>query len=459
MAGFVVVGLSLAFLVFSITLLAPLVPTPQVALFNFTFDTSLLTLYFFIFCTLYNSILITVIGIYDRTRAKAEKQSALHSFSIMIPARNEEEMISNTLNSILEMDYPSEKFDIIIIDDGSSDRTPQILKRYRRKFSNVSILRVPFAESGSGKSSALNRGYKYLLEHHPNVDKENWIIGVFDADGMPESSMLRKVSYQFTQKKVGAVQTLVRISNRNDSLLAKLQDIEFVTFAKVTQFVRNIFHGAVALGGNGQFVRAIALESIEIVPGQFWRKNALTEDLDLGTRLLLAGWENTFLATSAVQQQGVTDLGALYKQRTRWCWGTLQTFITYLLSLKVFKHKIGLVKKIDLAYYLSCQIIPPMVLATWLLSLLSMLGIIFVYNPFPAYFMIANSVSFLPLIGYGLWTTRREYPLKKLIPFLLITNAYTYHWIICTMRALLHVLKRDKPLWIKTAKILAVKTG
>ena len=453
MAGFLVIGVGLSLLVLFATLLIPMLPTQQIALFNITIDTSLLTLYFFVFCTLYNLTMLAVIAIYDNSRLRAEKTSETHRFSIMIPASNEEQVISNTLDAVFRMDYPSDKFDVLVIDDGSVDKTPQILEHYKSNFSNLSILRVATEESRKGKSTALNRGFKYLLDKNSNADRKNWIIGVFDADGVPDPEMLKKISYQFLNKEVGAVQTLVRIGNRKNSLLARLQDVEFVTFAKVTQYVRNIFHGAVGLGGNGQFIRASALESIQITPGEYWRRDSLTEDLDLGTRVLLAGWENAFVSTTYVNQQGVIDWKALYRQRTRWCWGTLQTFSKYLVSLDVFKHKISIVKKIDLAYYLSFQMILPAVLLIWILSFLGLLGVILISNSFPVYFMIANSISFFPLIGYGLWTTRKEYPIRLLIPLLFITTAYTYHWIICTICAFIHILKRDSPKWVKTTKI------
>ncbi|MCL5067772.1 MAG: hypothetical protein M1368_05395, partial [Thaumarchaeota archaeon] len=59
-----------------------------------------------------------------------------------------------------------------------------------------------------------------------------------------------------------------------------------------------------------------------------------------------------------------------------------------------------------------------------------------------------------PLIAYGLWTVRREYRASLIVPLLILTNAYTYHWVICTMRAMVHVVKRDKPRWVVTKKTL-----
>jgi len=490
LAAFVAVGLGLTLLLFLVTLLGPAFVTHSAAMLNVTVDSTPLTLFFFLFCTLYNLTLISVVFVHDRRRVKEEKEATSHFFSIMVPARNEELVIQRTLNRILSLDYPRELFEVILIDDGSGDRTVEIGTGLLRRFGNLDILRIPISESGQGKSHALNVGFRYLLEKH-RQSRVDWVIGVFDADGLPERDMLKKASYQFRNPRVGALQSLVRMSNRRDFFLGLLQDIEFSTFARVSQFVRSIFKGAVALGGNGQFIRSTALESIVLETGEWWRREALTEDLDIGTRMLLNGWENEFLVTTAVSQQAVDSFGALYRQRTRWAWGTLQALSTYVLSGRLFKAKVGLVKKMDMAYYLFFILIPPVMLLCWIISFLSLAAIISTYNPFPSYFMITNGVSFFPLIAYGLLNTRKEdthndwprlccycrrevthgrrfcdqcgrlieipqartHSILFLIPLMVITTAYTYHWIPCTVRAMLHVLMRDRPKWAKTRRV------
>ena len=109
-------------------------------------------------------------------------------------------------------------------------------------------------------------------------------------------------------------------------------------------------------------------------------------------------------------------------------------------------------RRLDLIYYLSAAILPPLILLVWAISIMGLLGLFIVYNPFPAYFTVVNSISFFPLIGYGLWTVRKEYNSKLFIPLLILTNAYTYHWVICTLRAMVHVLKKEKPRWVVTRK-------
>ncbi len=451
MAGFEIVGLSLACMLLVVTMLGPMLAPQLQPILGITVDATPLVLYFFIFASVYNTILVSTLVIQDRKRWQ-EKEATQHSFTLMIPCRNEENVIESTIHSIMEVNYPAEKFEILAINDGSTDNTGQLLNNLTIRYPNLLILEIPIEKSGRGKSEALNKGFIFLMDNGQFRDSKDWIIGVIDADGQVNPKILSKTSYSFQDSKTGAVQVLVRINNIKHSILAKLQDIEFITFARITQSARTVFRGAVALGGNGQFIRATALKTLELTGGEYWRSESLTEDLDLGTRILLEGWENTFLTTTAVYQHGVTTFGALYKQRTRWSWGALQCFLKYVPTFEIFKHKISFSKKLDLLYYLSVPLIPPLIIVVWALSILALIGMFRVVTPFPTVFLVANSISFFPLIGYGLWSYRREYPKKYLIPLVFLTTAYTYHWVACTVAAMKRIILRKKPTWVVTHK-------
>ena len=451
MAGFEIVGLSLACLLLVVTMMGPILAPQLQPILGVTIDATPLVLYFFVFATIYNAILVTTLAIQDRKRWQ-EKEGQTHVFSIMIPCRDEENVIENTVHSLMRTEYPKQKMEILAIDDGSTDNTSSILERLAHNYTNLRILQVRHKISGQGKSAALNKGFAHLLATSQFRNDPNWIIGVIDADGQVDPKILSKTSYSFQDPKTGAVQVLVRISNIKNSILAKLQDVEFITFARITQSARTVFKGAVALGGNGQFIRVSTLESTELTPGEYWRNESLTEDLDLGTRVLLAGWENNFLTTTAVHQHGVTTFRALYKQRTRWSWGALQCFLKYVPTFEIMKHKISAAKKLDLLYYLSVPLIPPLIILVWALSLFALLGLFRVATSFPSIFLLANSVSFFPLIGYGLWTFRHEYSKKQIVPLIFITTAYTYHWVVCTVAAMYRIILRKKPSWVVTRK-------
>ncbi len=416
-------------------------------------DTSILTIYFIITCMLYNVFLVIVLALRHHT----EGEDVGHYFSLLIPAHNEEKVIEQTINNVFKLDYPSELFEVIVVNDGSADKTEEIVKRLQKKYLNLKQLNIPMTNGGRGKSKALNVGLADFLLTWRGLGvnpRHRWIIGVFDSDADPQANMLKKASFQFNQQDVGGVQTLVRIKNRKKSFLAKLQDIEFLAFARVVQNARNNYTGAVALGGNGQFVRATALDASALkVMEEYWRNDSLTEDLDLGVRLLSNKWKNVYLDTTFVSQEGTETLSTMFRQRERWAWGTLQTLKRFILSPTFWKKDIGFKVKVDVSLYLVNIFLPVLVTLCWILSGLSLLGLAKITNFFPFAFTFGISFSFLPLLGYGLWKQRAEYPKWQIIPLMLITTAYTYHWIPCVMSALVKMIA-SKPRWVKTPRFV-----
>jgi len=418
-------------------------------------DTTFLTLYFIVTCTLYNAFLMIVIA----RGHKSEGEDVGHYFSLLIPAHNEEQVLGETLNHVLSLDYPSELFEVLVINDGSTDKTEEIVHKFQEKHTNLKLLSIPPFNGGRGKSPALNTGLADFLLTWRGLEvkpRHRWIIGVFDSDAAPQANMLKKVSFQFNKQDVGGVQTLVRIKNRKNSFLAKLQDIEFLAFARAVQYARNNYAGSVALGGNGQFVRATAFDTAALRPiEEYWRNESLTEDLDLGVRLLTLKWKNVYIDTTSVSQEGTETLMAMFRQRERWAWGTLQTLKLFVLKPRFWRTKINLRVKIDISIYLIHILLPIFVCICWIWSGLSFLGIIETTNFFPLAFTLANGFSFLPLLGYGLWKERTEYPRWQIIPLLFMTVAYTYHWIPCVTSAFVKMTVA-KPIWTKTPRFAKV---
>lgn len=414
-------------------------------------DTTLLTLYFLIACTLYNVLILFIIGLGNLE----DGDDVAHFFSIIIPARNEELVLKETLRRVFAFDYPSELFEVVVINDGSTDNTENLVSDEQKNHPNLKLINVSQARAGYGKGSALNRAFGDFLLTWRGLEiepRDRWIIGVFDSDAIPDPNMLKKVSFQFRNHKVGGVQTLVRITNRKKSFLAKLQDMEFLAFARLLQFSRTIFGGSVALGGTGQFIRATALDTTAITKSEeYWNRDSLTEDLDIGIRLMTSKWENRYVESTAVNQEGVENFSALIHQRTRWSWGALQALRTYILGLRVWRADISLKKKIDTSVYLINIIVPFLVVLCWVLSGLSLLGVFRLSNIFPWVFTLANGFSFLPLYFYGLWKERAEYPVWQIVPLSLIGTVYTYHWVPCISVATVEMFTK-KPFWKKTPR-------
>jgi 1,2-diacylglycerol 3-beta-glucosyltransferase len=418
---------------------------------SFIIDTTFLTIYFLVTCASYNAFLLVVIS---RAHPK-QGENVGHFFSLLIPAHNEEKVLSETLETVLNLDYPSELFEVIVVNDGSFDKTERIARSHQKRYPNLKVFNISTNKGGRGKSATLNAGFADFLLAWRGLEikpRHRWIIGVFDSDGIPKPDILKKVSFQFTDLSVGGVQTLVRIKNAKTSFLAKLQDIEFLAFARIMQFARTNYSGAVALGGNGQFVRALALDDTVIKhQEEYWSQDSLTEDLELGVRLLTKKWKNVYIDTTFVSQEGTETLNTMFRQRERWAWGTLQALKQYVFQPSFWRTKFSLRTKLDICFYLIHVLIPVLVFLCWAWSGLALLGIIQVSNLFPFTITFSIGFSFIPLFAYGLWKQRADYPRWQIIPLIFIAAAYTYHWLPVVMSAIVKFLT-TKPKWTKTPR-------
>lgn len=259
--------------------------------------------------------------------------------SILVPARNEEAVIEQTVRSLAKLAYHRDgrrNFEVIVIDDGSTDETPAILDRLQQELSVLRVVRRP-REAGGGKAAALNEGLRYARGD---------VIGVFDADSRVKRHFLRYPLMYLADPRVAGVQTGVRMYNARDNLLTRLQDSEFAIFCGYFQKARALLGGFVGLGGNGQFVKR---EMLQAVGG--WTVGSLTEDLDLSIRMLLAGYRIAYCPEAAVRQEAVRTWRALFRQRSRWAQGNLQVALRYYRVIR--RAHLPWARKLDTLLYLS----------------------------------------------------------------------------------------------------------
>ena len=245
---------------------------------------------------------------------------------IVVPARNEELVIEETTRLALSTSYRG-PVRVLVVDDASSDATASLVVDMAVGESRLRLLRRSPEFGGVGKSEVLNHAYAEIT--HWVHAEDPWllgytqhqiILGVIDADGHLSPGALNDVTAYFRSRRVGAVQISVHIREVAASCLARLQDIELVGYSYMTQTARDRL-GSVGLGGNGQFMRLSALASLGPLP---WHPGALTEDLDLGIRMMIEGWHLRVCSLASVDQQGLSGFRPLLRQRTRWAQGAYQ---------------------------------------------------------------------------------------------------------------------------------------
>ena len=264
---------------------------------------------------------------------------------VLMPCLNEAEVIAASVQRLLDIDDPG--LHVMVIDDGSDDGTGDVVEAIGDP--RAEVLRRVLPNARKGKGEALNNALAVVRERFSVCDPNSVVIGVVDADGRLDPHAIAEARRAFAPAEVGAVQMGVRINNRFHSLLARMQDMEFVVFTSVFQEGRRHL-GSVGMGGNAQFARLSALNALGRRP---WTRS-LTEDFDLGVRLNGAGWTNEYWGRAAVHQQGVTSGRRLLRQRTRWFQGNLQS--VHLLG-RVAREQHGL-SRVDSLW----QILTPSVL-------------------------------------------------------------------------------------------------
>ncbi|QEV19191.1 glycosyltransferase [Streptomyces alboniger] len=228
---------------------------------------------------------------------------------VLIPCLNEERVIGNTVRCLLDL-QPGVR--AVVIDDGSDDRTAALAEAAGA--GRIEVVRRALPEARRGKGAALNAGLRHVRHRvrDEGLDPARVLVCVLDADGRLTPGATARVAALFEPPEVGGAQLAVRIRDRGHVAL-RFQDFEFWGLSAISQFGR-VATGSVSMGGNGQFTRLSALDSVGEQPWSY----SLTEDLDLGVSLAVHGWTVTSTTGAYVSQQGLTSPRRLLRQRTRW---------------------------------------------------------------------------------------------------------------------------------------------
>jgi cellulose synthase/poly-beta-1,6-N-acetylglucosamine synthase-like glycosyltransferase len=271
-------------------------------------------------------------------------------FVFVLPCLDEELVIGESLDRLRALPLPD--WAAIVVDDDSTDDTGRILDEYAARDDRIRVLHRRSPHARRGKGAALNAAYQWLrsASRFRGYPPTRVILVVVDADGRIDPGAPAAVAPYFADPRVGGAQIAVRIHNARRSLLARLQDIEFVAYTDIFQRARR-WWGTAGLGGNGQFTRLSALRSLGDRP---WSR-CLTEDLDLGIRLVVAGWRTVYVPETRVTQQGLTSPRRLIRQRTRWFQGNLQCLarVAHVLEARQIRAR----RAADIALHLTLPVL------------------------------------------------------------------------------------------------------
>lgn len=350
--------------------------------------------------------------------------------SLLVAAKNEEAVIAKLVDSLCNLDYLSSRYEVWVVDDNSSDRTPQILQDLAKIYPSLRVLQRGIGATG-GKSGALNQVWP---------ESRGDIIGVFDADARVPKDLLRHMVPIFDQEEVGALQVRKAIVNRAKNLWTRGQQAEM---ALDTYFQRQriAIGGIGELRGNGQFVRRRALEQCG-----GWNEETITDDLDLTMRLHFSGWVIQFLLMPAVGEEGVEHSLDLWHQRNRWAEGGYQRYLDYW-RLIAQKH-LAPAKAFDMfAFWLIQYGLPTVAFPDFIMALLR--------GRVPIFLPVSGLAFMLSFVGMfrGIQRTRRQTAWVTGLQTLW-GNLYMLHWLLVIATVTLRLSVRRKRLrWVKTTHI------
>ena len=230
--------------------------------------------------------------------------------SIIIPVFNEEKIIDRSVKSLLKLDYP--KYEIIIVNDGSTDNTKEVAERligYNKGVHSdvkISLINKP----NGGKASALNLGIKM---------SEAEFVLCMDGDSLLTSSSLKMAVRHFVNPEIGAVAGNVKVLNRGKFFtdLQALEYLEGLNMARSAQSsikLVNIIPGPIGL-----------FRKEAIISAGYYSSDTFAEDADITLRILSKGWKINYEPNSISFTEAPVKLQQLLKQRYRWTRGILQS--------------------------------------------------------------------------------------------------------------------------------------
>lgn len=294
-----------------------------------TFSTGIF--YFFLFLSLYLEIFFLVTFFEERDNITAKPSSSplttYPSVTITVPCWNEEKTVIKTVDSLLNLNYPSDKLHIIIVDDGSTDATWHVIQQYAGH-PQITLLQ----KENGGKHTAINLG----ISRAKTAD----IIGCLDADSFVEKNALAEIARAFNEdpEMMAATPTIVVYNPK--TVVQQMQKTEYHSNA----FLKRILS---------------PLDAINVTPGPFsifrrqvfeeiglYEKAHNTEDMEMALRMQSHHMRIRNVHTARVYTGSPDTLYKLYRQRLRWMYGGIKNILDYRFML--FRPQYGILGMIVL---------------------------------------------------------------------------------------------------------------
>lgn len=364
--------------------------------------------------------------------------------SIMVPAHNEAKVITKTVESLLALSYPHDRYEIIVINDNSSDNSSVLLGNLQARYPerNLIILNTDNVIGGKGKSNALNLGFK---------QSKGELIAIYDADNTPEKTALTYLVSEIRHDaSLGAVIGKFRTRNRDASLLTRFINIETLSFQWMAQAGRWKLFKLCTIPGTNFIVRRSIIEQMG-----GWDVKAIAEDTEISFRIYLMGYKIKFQPKSVTWEQEPQTVKVWFKQRTRWAKGNIYVIVKNIPLL--FKRSARNIH-FDILYYLSIYVLllTSLVMSDLLLILHALGYVSTTIASFSSFLWGLAIILFILGTFITLVTEKGEMKLSNVWIIMLMYVSYCQMWMVVAAYGMYAFLKdlvfKREAKWYKTER-------
>jgi cellulose synthase/poly-beta-1,6-N-acetylglucosamine synthase-like glycosyltransferase len=258
-----------------------------------------------LFARYFSLLWFAFLQLLEKTMRPRRAGAPLPPVSVIVPAYNEGTVLESAIDALLRIDYPT--FEVIIVDDGSTDDTLAIARRLEGRHASIEV-RV-FTKANGGKATALNTGI---------AQARFGFVLCMDADSAIAPDSLREAMPHFRDQAVGAVAGNVKVVNR-ENWLTRLQALEYIEGLNMPRRAQGFIAAVNIVPGP---VGLFRVEALQEVGG--YDNDTFAEDADLTLKLISAGWKIVYEENAVAWTQAPTRVLDLVQQRYRWTRGILQ---------------------------------------------------------------------------------------------------------------------------------------
>jgi len=260
-----------------------------------------------------------VVGLHSHINHLPKTQAYTPHVAIIVPAWNEEGVIANTVDRLIQMEYPENAVRIYVVDDASTDSTPNIMQEKCLEYPGR-VFHLRREKGGEGKAHTLNHGIRTIL-------KEDWAEAflIIDADVLFEPAALRRMTRHLADPDVGSVTAYIKEGSYPGNLMTRFIAFEYITAQAASRRAQNVLGFMACLAGGAQLHTR---ENLLAIGGQI-DTSSLAEDTFTTFKTQLCNRKTIFDGNALVWAEEPDNVVGVWKQRLRWARGNIQVSRTF----------------------------------------------------------------------------------------------------------------------------------